>query len=370
MNLYRAVTGSTGTAFLLVAANIAFAGGSSTSYTDSLPDSSLSEVLQSTNWYPPPTGMLGILALPNEIYAGFTENQLCLSEQGIPHAWPIIYRLTFDFNIIGIGNIDNTVVVCTQKFPWLCSGNTPDAYSQTQASYPYACASKRSIQFLENVGVVFATFEGLVAISGPGSETVLTRDLFSKKEWLALNPSSMIGVVNDDRYFCFYDATSIGGSKGGFYLDLHRQSPYPGIPSVVSGKVSLDFHATCRYNDPLSDILYLVIDAQPTPLGITDQTIVSFDTEPATALPYRWHSKQFYVSYPTTFQMARITADSYANTTLNLFADGVQYASIPITSQEEFTLPLQQCLKYFEFEFAGTDAITRAQFVEDAEELT
>jgi hypothetical protein len=370
MNLYRAVTGSTGSAFLLVVANLAFSGGSATTYTDSIPDSSLSEVLESTNWYPPPTDMLGILALPNEIYAGFTKNQLCLSEQGIPHAWPIVYRLTFDYDIVGIGNIDNTVIACTKKFPWLCSGNTPDAYSQTEASYPYACASKRSIQFLENVGVVFATFEGLIAISGPGSELLLTRDLFSKKEWLALNPASMIATVNDDRYFCFYDATSIGGVKGGFYLDLHPQSPYPGIPSVVSGKISLDFHATCRYNDPLSDILYLVIDAQPTPLGITDQTIVSFDTEPTNPLPYLWHSKQFYVPYPTTFQMARITADSYENTTLNLFADGVQYASIPIASQEEFTIPLQQCLKYFEFELVGTDTITRAQFVEDADEFT
>ena len=105
-------------------------------------------------------------------------------------------------------------------------------------------------------------------------------------------------------------------------------------------------------------------------MTITLGTIVSFDTDPSLVLPYRWHSKQFYVQYPTTMRLARITADSYANTTLNLFADGVQYASIPVTSQTEFTLPQKMCQKYFEFELAGTDRVTRAQFVEDSEEFT
>ena len=279
MNLYRAVTGSNGTTLLLVAANVAFGenlvigptgststtGNPTTTVTDSLPDSALSEAMVSQLWAPPPVGMLGILALPNGIYAGFVGNILCLSAQGVAHAWPLEYQLVFDWNIVGIQNIDSTVVVCTLNFPYLCSGQTPDVYSQTKASYPYACASKKSIQFIQNIGVVFATFEGLVAIAGPGQERVLTRDLFTKREWEALNPASMISAVSDNRYFCWYDATSIGGTKGGFYLDLQPQSPYPGIPSVVSGKVSLGFHATARYNDPLSDNLYLILDADNVP---------------------------------------------------------------------------------------------------------
>jgi hypothetical protein len=278
MNLYRAVTGSTGTALLLVAANVPFGtvvqvgtsgatppAGMTTGVIDALADSALSEAMISQLWSPPPASMLGILPLPNGIYAGFTGNTLCLSAQGVPHAWPIEYELDFDFPIVGIGNIDSTVVVCTENFPYLCSGATPDAYSQTKASYPYACASKRSIQFIQNVGVVFATFEGLVSIAGPGMERVMTRDLFSKLEWGELNPATMLSAVNDNRYFCWYDATGIGGAKAGFYLDLQPQSPYPGIPSIVSGKCSLAFHATVRYNDPLSDGLYMILDSSPAP---------------------------------------------------------------------------------------------------------
>jgi hypothetical protein len=361
MNLYRAVTGSTGTSFLLVAANIPFSGGSSTTYVDSIADAALSEQIVSLLWSPPPTTMLGILALPNGIYAGFHGNQLDLSDQGVPHAYPINYRLTFDWDIVGIEAIDSTVVVCTKKYPYLCAGTVPSAYSQTKASYPYACASKQSIQYLKSVGVVFATFEGLVAIAGPGNEKLLTESLFSKDEWLALNPASMRAAINDNRYFCWY--TTVSGTKGGFYIDVN---------SAGSGKVSLAFHALARYNDPLTDTLYEVLDYTTT--GTALGVIVGFNTSGSAQLPYVWKSKQFFVPWPTAYQFCRISADSYVSLTLNLFADGVQYGgNIAVTSQTEFTLPPPpngECYKYFEFSLAGTDKVNRVQFAEDISEFS
>lgn len=357
MNLYRAVTGSSGTTYMLVAANIPFSGGSVTTYTDSIPDANLITPLQSLLWYPPPTNMFGILALPNGIYAGFAGNQLCLSVQGNSHAWPIAYRLTFDYNIIGVGNIDNTVVVCTPNYPYLCAGNTPDQYSQTKANYPYGCASKRSIQFLQNVGIVYATFEGLIAIAGPGQERLLTKSLFSKDEWLALNPASMVGVIYDNRYYCFYQDNQC--AKGGFYLDM-------GDAGV--GKVSLAFHANARYKDPLSDNLYLILDANSLDTAPLN-ALLSFDQNVSTQLPYVWKSRQFYVPWPTCYRFARITADDYTNLTLTLFADGTQFAQVAVTSQTEFALPQALCQRYFEFQLSGTSRVTRAQFVEDIAEL-
>jgi hypothetical protein len=386
MNLYRAVTGSTGTSFLLVAANVPFGdtitvsptgtvinatGQTSTTVIDQMPDSALSEVIPSLFnlngvegfWSPPPIDMLGILALPNGIYAGFSKNNLCLSSQGIPHAWPLIYQLTFDYDIVAIQAIDSTVVVLTKNFPWLCSGTTPDNYTQTKASYPYRCASKRSAKYLKGVGVVFATFEGLVAIAGPGQEKVLTEGLFSKREWLALNPASMIADINDGRYFCWY--TTLAGAQGGFYIDVQDSG---------AGKVSLGWHATARYTDPLSDILYVVPDfVDPAiPIGVPLQQIAAFDTPGQAPLPYVWKSKQFYLQWPSTPRMARVSAESYAGLTLTLFADGAQYATVPITSQNEFGLPQPPngtIQRYFEFGLSGTDYVDRVQIVEDVDEF-
>jgi hypothetical protein len=374
MNLYRAVTGNQGTQFLLVAANIAFSGGATTTYTDVLPDSALSEIIPSLFtvngvqgfWSPPPINMVGILALPNQIYAGFHNNVLDLSAQAIPHAWPIIYQLTFDYDIVGIEAIDVSIIVCTKKFPYVCSGNTPDQFSSTKCSYAYACASKRSIKFLKNLGVVYATFEGLVAIASPGQEKVLTEALFSKREWLALNPASMIADINDGRYFCSY--TTAGGVKGAFYIDVMNEG---------SGKVTLGWHFTARYNDPLTDTLYIVPDfVDPAiPIGQALQTICAFEGGGA-ALPYAWKSKQFYLAQPTCWRQARVQAESYVNTVLTLYADGVLYATIPVTSNREFALPPPSVNgtspgtinKYFEFGIAGSDFVNRVQFVENSDE--
>jgi hypothetical protein len=395
MNVYRAVTGTAGTQFLLVAANVPFgglyvvtaanpvptlvtsppAGAPANGLLDQMPDSALAEVIPSLFtvngvqgfWSPPPVDMLGILALPNQIYAGFTGNILCLSVQAIPHAWPIIYQLIFDYDIVGIEAVDVSIVVCTRKFPYFVSGNTPDQMSSTKATYPYACASKRSVKFLKGVGVVYSTFEGLVAIAGPGQERVLTENLFSKREWLLLNPTSFIAEVNDGRYFCSY--TTVGGAQGAFYIDVMDQG---------SGKVSLGWHFTARYNDPLSDILYIVPDfVDPLiPIGLPLQQIAAFEQLAGSPLPYVWKSKQYYVNHPTCWKQARIQAESFVSLVLTLFADGVQYAQITVASNVEFALPPPSSNgtspgtinKYFEFQIASPDFVDRVQFVEDPEE--
>jgi len=119
---------------------------------------------------------------------------------------------------------------------------------------------------------------------------------------------------------------------------------------------------TANYTPATAPFFYV-----PTaPTGV----ILAFNNDQANQLPYRWKSKRFFVPWPTAYQVARVSADSYLNTTLNLFADGVQFASVPITSQYEFRIPSVTCFKYFEFEIVGTDKVTRAQFAEDVQELT
>ena len=367
INLYRLVTSSSGgTQFLLVASDLPMGQ----TYLDIIADSALSEVIPSYftlngvigTWDVPPTNMLGILALPNGIYAGFFGNTICLSAQGIPHAWPLIFQQTVDYPIVGIAAVDAAVMICTEKFPYVFYGQTPDAYSATKVSYPHACASKKSIANVKGAGVAYATFEGLVAIPGTGKEIMLTEQLFTKREWQALNPSSMIAVVNDNRYFCFYSA---GGYAGGFYIDMDSQRS--------AGKVSLGFHAYTRFNDPLSDNLYLVLDEDYLGLDISLNTIVTFDSDTLNPLPFVWKSKQFYVDHPLAYSQCRVKSDSYANTTITLFADGQAYATLPVTSGNEFAIPRPPngvLFQYFEFQIQGTDRVNRVQFVEDGQEWT
>src|SRR5574341_2134441 len=251
--IYRAVTGSTGTIFRFVAeVPLATAG-----YVDVLTDSDLGEALQSELWALPPDDLKGILALPNGVMVGFRANQVCFSAQNQPHAWPVEYRLNTDTAIVGIGNIDNTVVIGTESFPYLATGNDPAAYSMSKLEAQQACVSKQSVAYVLGIGVVFATPDGLLAVLGNGQVQNLTRGIFTRQQWEALAPETIRAYSHDNIYFFFYDLGSNG--RAGYALDMTPDG---------FGLISLAFFATAMYADPLTDKLYLVLTEDNEPADV------------------------------------------------------------------------------------------------------
>lgn len=198
--IYRAVTGATGSIFRLVA-EIPLA---TADYVDTLTDAELGEELESEGWDLPPDDLQGVLALPNGIMCGFRRNQLCFSAQNRPHAWPVAYRLNTDTDIVGIGAIDTAVIVGTQSFPYVAQGQTPADYAAAKLEVPQACVSKRSIAYLSGVGVCMATPDGYMAISGVVQPVNLTRGVFTREQWQALDPTTIVGVAHDDVLHFWY----------------------------------------------------------------------------------------------------------------------------------------------------------------------
>lgn len=197
--IYRAVTGALGTVFRFVA-EIPL---EQADYEDTLEDADLGEELETEDWDLPPSDLRYILALPNGIMVGASANRLCFSVQNRPHAWPIAWRLAIDSNITGLGNVDNSVVVGSETFVYTASGNSPDAYSMSKPVAPHSCQSARSVAFLTGIGVVFAGPDGLMAVSGPTEVRNLTEGIFTREQWQAIQPSTILGIAHDDRYFFF-----------------------------------------------------------------------------------------------------------------------------------------------------------------------
>jgi hypothetical protein len=197
--IYRAVTGALGSEFRFVA-EIPL---DQADYEDSLLDAELGEVLESDDWDLPPTDLRFILALPNGIMVGASANRLCFSVQNRPHAWPVAYRLATDSDITGLGNVDTSVVIGTETFVYTASGNTPDAYSMSKPVAPHSCQSARSVAFLTGIGVVFAGPDGLMAVSGPTDVRNLTETIYTREQWQALTPDTILGIAHDDVYYFF-----------------------------------------------------------------------------------------------------------------------------------------------------------------------
>ena len=363
--IYRAATGNLGTVFRFVA-EIPLA---TADYIDELTDSELGETLLSELWALPPTDLQNILALPNGIMAGFSKNQLCLSAQNYPHAWPIEYRLNTDTDIVGLGNIDTTVVIGTESFVYIASGNDPAAYSMSKFEVPYACVSKRSFAYLTGIGVVFAGPDGLMAVTGPGQVRNLTDPVFTREQWQALNPSSIRGVSHNDVYWMFWESGSLRGCYG---LDMKQNG---------AGVIQMAFHAAAAHVDPIEDKMYLVLDednepddallpepASP-PVHIDGRTIFEFEGDPVTRMNYRWRSKLWLLEHPAWFSIFQVKAEDYDNILLRVYGDGVQVEELVIEEETEFTVTQTDLYKTLEVEVLGSSPIRVIQGAEDVKEL-
>jgi hypothetical protein len=371
VRLYRAATGSTGTAFRFVAE---FAIGTlPTTFDDFLVDSQLGDVIPTApDWDVPPPGLRGLLALPNQTMAGFDGNELCLSATGFPHAWPVSNRYATDTDIVGIANIDTTIVMFTKSFLYVASGIEPSAYTMSKFEVPHAGVSKRSVAYIDGVGVIGATPDGLRIVRGPGQSDLVTRSIFTRQQWQALNPPSILGISHDSVYFMFYD-TGLSDGSGGYAVDATQGG---------FGLVPLSFHASAAYNDPETDELFLVLttlneptSAQlpqaPTAPPVDGVSIFEFDSPDGDGLlVYRYRTRANELAIPAAPLIAMLRAADYTNLVWRIIGDGVTIFEGVITSLAEFTLPdLGQVYNYLEFEFIGTSTVRDAQAAEDVGEL-
>ncbi|HQZ36625.1 MAG TPA: hypothetical protein PK020_19505 [Ilumatobacteraceae bacterium] len=363
--IYRAATGNVGTEFLFVA-EIALG---TADYVDVLTDAQLGEALESELWDLPPDDLEGILALPNGVMVGFRRNQLCLSAQNRPHAWPVSYRLTTDTDIVGIGNVDTTVVIGTESFVYIASGSEPAAYSMSKFEVPYACSSKRSFDYLTGIGVVFSNPDGLMAVQGVGQIRNLTDSVFTREQWQALDPTSIVGVSHNDIYFLFWES---GSNRGCYAIDMKPNG---------FGVVQMAFHASASFVDPIEDKMYLVLDednepddpslpipAAP-PVYLDGRTVYEFEGNPSVDMTYRWLSKLWLLEHPAWFTIAQVRAEDYLNLLVRFYGDGVQISEIVVTESTEFTLDEADEYETFQIEILGTSTVRIAQAAEDVTEL-
>lgn len=199
--LYR--TSGSLAAFQLVAERTAAA----TTWNDTVLDAAmLGDDLISSGWELPPVGMAGIITLPNGSCAGFFGNELIISEPYQPHAWP--YKFQVESKIVGIESHGTTIVICTETRPYVADGVTPDVVTVQSVDSIWPCLSKRSVCSVGD-GVVYSTRLGMVYI-GQAGPRVITKDLYSPEEWVAMTPSSMHCRMADGRLYILF--LPVGGS--------------------------------------------------------------------------------------------------------------------------------------------------------------
>jgi len=300
-----------------------------TVYVDDVPDGETGEILPSEDWVAPPSDLAGLVSLPNGFFAGFVDRTVRFSVANQPHAWPAGLGLTVDYDIVGLGVSENSVIVCTEGTPYVMTGTSPDVMVPSQLPMRQGCASKRSIASVMNV-VIYASPDGLVGVQG-GVAELMTESYYRKADWQPLDPSSMQGEVHDNRYHGVSDTDHII-----FDFDEAR-----------SALVTSDILPTGLYSDLESDTLYMVVGTE----------IRSWRAA-TTTLTAKWRSKRFHFSRRMSFNVIRVVAESYP-VTVRVFANDppVQVWEIALQNDEARRMKRLRDTKDWEVEVETTSPV-------------
>lgn len=305
--VYRTITSSDGVATYFLVDEIDDL--TTEIFADEFLDTAISEnaQLESTNWSAPPSDLEGFVAMPNGMIAGWRNNEIWFCEPYRPHAWPAIYTLAVEYPIMGLGVLNQTLVVATQGFPYAATGVNPASVSLSKLSVYEPCLSRGSIISAPE-GVYFASPNGLILVGGGGVKNI-TKDLISKDKWQALAPvSTMRAARIGSAYYAFgtvvagcfqstaFNTTAFaqldfGGSYRGILIDPMNQR-------VAFNVMSSATPVTNVLNDPWSGEVFIIRDQKVLWLNIAD-------TNPTHEV-FKWRSKKFQLSYRKNISAMRV----------------------------------------------------------------
>jgi len=267
-------------------------------YTDDISTLSLGDAIESTNYLPPPDAMIGLIAMPNGITAGFKDNVVYLSEPYRPWAWPIANRYTVNWPIVAIGNVGTSVIVATSAYPFIGRGIDPAAYSFKRDSGRFPCVSKRSMASSE-LGALWATPSGL-AVSDGVQVVNATKQFLTRDEWALFFPETLHATIHDGRYYAWFENGTVtpGGAKlgGGILLDWGERAFF----------TTLSKYVYAAYSKLDSDELWI---ATQNSLDAGRNWTFKWEGDPATPFVFEWKSKVFVSPGRDNFAFAQIIAD-------------------------------------------------------------
>jgi len=308
----------------------------------------LQEVLASNDYDAPPSDMQGIISMPNGMMAAFSGKEILFCEPFIPHAWPVKYRLKVDYAIVGLAAFGSSLAILTTGQPYIVQGTAPENMAMERMEVNYPCASARSIVDL-GYSAVYASPEGLVMISN-GRADVISRRLWTREQWAALNPATFIAGQYDGAYVASYLVSE--GQRAIVVLDLTGEQPFLTRATVQAAAMHYDIQTGSLF----------VLE------GVSAGTQVRrWDSGPA--LTYRWRSGLMHYGGAVGFGAGLTQTDEAdgASVTTRVFGGGQQIMATQ-DADEAYRVP-DGLHHRWQFECEGTATVTGFLLGGDMSEL-
>ena len=349
IRLYRSATSESGITGLYFVSEFSTA---TATYDHDIDADPINELISTTDHDTPPTGLKGLIAMPNGMMVAHTKRQLLFSEPYQPHAWPIKYRLTTDYDIVGLAAFGSYLAVMTKGTPYRGQGTHPDTFTLEKIEENLPCLAKRGIVDL-GYAAAYPSADGLVVVTSSSAQ-IVTRHLFNRLSWTQLDPSSFVASHLNGRYLFGFSGTIAGaGGKTGI-IDLTGADPYFSRSDV---KVK------CAFNDIRTGLLYV---------QDVDNNLVIFDDPDSTDfLAQTWKSKLYDLAFPVGFGWCRVEGtaliDPLDDFTIRIFADGVElHTSTSLNTP--FRLP-GGLAEHWQISIEGSAEVTSIALATSIEEL-
>jgi hypothetical protein len=188
-----------------------------------------------------------------------------------------------DYDITGLAVTGTDLVVGTKGKPYLVSGTTPDTLVQNKLELNMPCVNTAGMVDL-GYSVVYPSNDGLVKVEEGGDTSLPTGVLFTRDQWLTLNPDTMLCAQFYGRFFGAYEYVDVNGltERGTIILDLTGQDNF-----VIHSPYKPD----AWFYDNTSGALFMCIGA----------TVYEWDSRDAINDIFTWRSKAFILPAPGTF---------------------------------------------------------------------
>jgi hypothetical protein len=261
-------------------------GDGSYTFTDDYDVDNLVDILDSDDYDQPPSDLQGITLANNGYLVGFFGNTVCFSVPNKPHAWPVKFRKTVEYDIVAITSIAGQILVLTTRYPYILSGSVPEVISVTRLDMAYPCLNAGSVVNM-GYGVVWATHGGLAAYQANAGLELATRYVEDWETWdVGLDPTTVTGFMHNDKYYA-------GHSTGAFIFEQDAQT------GGFLTRLSYDY--TAAWSDDRDNKLYFTRDASGT--------IYEWDADDMELAPLEWRSKVLTTTGYMNLGAARILAD-------------------------------------------------------------
>lgn len=213
----------------------------------------------------PPCDLSCIRDVPGAFYCGFSPSMpktVCFSDIDLLYSWPAAYRYDVADNLVALAVTSNSVFALTEGWPYVLSGTAPESMSVAKLAGPAACVSPRGVCVYRNA-VYFVSNQGLMAIfNSADAGTVcqnMTDKIFTKDQWLALNPSSCVMGQHDGALFLYFTLGE-GAVRPAFVPESAKHVGLT-IDLMENSAIAVSTHdeaATCLCVDEREDKMYFV----------------------------------------------------------------------------------------------------------------